>query len=121
VAESGQITLVNGAAIPEKEALDGPGWLERPMLPIIGSESIDMKIDRILLNRENEKQLALWNTTGACVCLLNENATLIERRVVLEFTDVVSENILKCQWLPSSENFLSVGFGKGVGVYSIHP
>lgn len=95
----------------------------RSQMSVVASHPLSFDIVGMRTCMENERHVAVWGTSEACVVVLARNGIGVERTVHLDLDlephECDSDYVLRCDWVPTSQTLVSVACGTFVKVYSV--
>lgn len=108
---------VQFASAPAQEVLP------RQRLSIFGTARLAFTVVGLRLCPDNERHLAAFGTSEACIVVLNSTMSDIELTVSLGFDmsnqEGESDCILKCEWLPGSQSHIVLCSPKSLCLYDV--
>ena len=95
----------------------------RGQMNIIGTSSVKFHIVGMELCRSNERHLAVWGTSEACIVILSEAFDKVEKTIDLAFElepdECEVDYLVKASWIPGSQSILAVACGPFVKLFDI--
>ena len=126
IAESSSILFVNGVPpvnVRGMSANSAGSHMSRSQLNILGSDNVKFPIQGLALCPENNRHLLVWGVSRACVAILSKDLDsfnkIIELKLNLDSSEVDTEYLVRCDWMPKSQTHVVAVCGTVVHVFDL--
>jgi hypothetical protein len=125
IAEQKKLTLCTIVPVINTNFVDDTlrSPVGRSMINVTASHIFGFNIIGIQLCRDNERHVLIWGVSEAYVVILTRTWDRVEKSIAIDLDLDIHENesnlVLRCDWIPDSQTYLSVTCGSFIKVFNL--